>query len=62
MNIERILQDRITDNIIVEKRGGAGWIPFNDPGRHNAVSVAMWKPFPSRWQPWATTRRYVWWC
>jgi enoyl-CoA hydratase/carnithine racemase len=46
MNTERILQDRITENIIVEKRGGAGWITFNDPGRHNAVSVAMWESIP----------------
>jgi enoyl-CoA hydratase/carnithine racemase len=46
MNTERILQDRITENIVVEKRGGAGWITFNDPGRHNAVSVAMWEAIP----------------
>lgn len=46
MTVERILQDRITDNLIVEKRGNAGWITFNDPGRHNAVSVAMWEAIP----------------
>jgi len=46
MTVERILQDRITENIIVEKRGKAGWITFNDPGRHNAVSVAMWEAIP----------------
>ncbi|ANN67030.1 enoyl-CoA hydratase [Bordetella bronchialis] len=46
MSSVRILQDRITENIVVEKRGGAGWITFNDPGRHNAVSVAMWEAIP----------------
>lgn len=46
MNSERILQDSITENLIVEKRGAAGWITFNDPGRHNAVSYAMWDGIP----------------
>jgi enoyl-CoA hydratase/carnithine racemase len=46
MSTKRILQDRITEKIIVEKRGGAGWIVFNDPGRHNAVSVDMWEAIP----------------
>ncbi|OZI32355.1 enoyl-CoA hydratase [Bordetella genomosp. 10] len=46
MKAERLLQDRITENIIVEKRGNAGWITFNDPGRHNAVSYAMWEAIP----------------
>ncbi|ANY15225.1 enoyl-CoA hydratase [Bordetella pseudohinzii] len=46
MDSQRILQDRITDNLIVEKRGAAGWITFNDPARHNAVSFAMWEGIP----------------
>ncbi|MBV7482296.1 enoyl-CoA hydratase [Bordetella sp. BOR01] len=46
MTSERILQDRITENLVVEKRGPAGWITFNDPGRHNAVSYAMWEGLP----------------
>ncbi|MVW73035.1 enoyl-CoA hydratase [Bordetella sp. 15P40C-2] len=46
MTVERILQDRITQNLIVEKRGSAGWITFNDPGRHNAISFAMWEGIP----------------
>ncbi|MFC4274784.1 enoyl-CoA hydratase [Achromobacter aloeverae] len=46
MTVERLLQDRITENLIVEKRGNAGWITFNDPGRHNAVSYAMWEGIP----------------
>lgn len=46
MSSERILQDSITENLIVEKRGTAGWITFNDPGRHNAVSYEMWEAIP----------------
>lgn len=46
MDSQRILQDRITENLIVEKRGAAGWITFNDPARHNAVSFAMWEGIP----------------
>lgn len=46
MTAQRILQDRITEKIVVEKRGGAGWIIFNDPERHNAVSVDMWEAIP----------------
>jgi enoyl-CoA hydratase/carnithine racemase len=53
MSAERILQDRITDNLIVEKRGAAGWITFNDPGRHNAVSFAMWDAIPQALQAFA---------
>lgn len=29
-------------NVIVEKKGAAGWITFNDPARHNAMSLDMW--------------------
>lgn len=46
MDSQRILQDRITENLIVEKRGAAGWITFNDPARHNAVSFEMWEGIP----------------
>lgn len=46
MTAQRILQDRITENMIAEKRGAIGWLTFNDPGRHNAVSFAMWEAIP----------------
>lgn len=46
MNVQRILQDRITENMIAEKRGAIGWLTFNDAGRHNAVSFAMWEAVP----------------
>jgi len=29
-------------NVIVEKKGAAGWITFNDPAKHNAMSLDMW--------------------
>ncbi|WKK15607.1 enoyl-CoA hydratase [Achromobacter insolitus] len=46
MTIQRILQGDITDNIVAEKRGAIGWLTFNDPRRHNAVSFAMWEAVP----------------
>jgi enoyl-CoA hydratase/carnithine racemase len=46
VNVERILQGQITDSIVAEKRGSAGWITFNDPQRHNAVSYEMWQAVP----------------
>jgi enoyl-CoA hydratase len=32
-----------TDKMIAEKDGPIGWITFNNPGRRNAVSMAMWE-------------------
>ncbi len=32
-----------TDKMIAEKDGAIGWITFNNPARHNAVSMAMWE-------------------
>jgi enoyl-CoA hydratase/carnithine racemase len=32
-----------TDKMIAEKDGPIGWITFNNPERHNAVSMAMWE-------------------
>jgi enoyl-CoA hydratase/carnithine racemase len=32
-----------TDRMIAEKEGSIGWITFNNPARHNAVSMAMWQ-------------------
>jgi enoyl-CoA hydratase len=46
MTVTRLLQGEITDSLIVEKRGAAGWITFNDPGRHNAMSYDMWVAVP----------------
>ena len=32
-----------TDRMIAEKDGAIGWITFNNPARHNAVSLPMWQ-------------------
>lgn len=32
-----------SDPIIVERRGGVGVVTFNNPGRHNAMSLDMWR-------------------
>jgi enoyl-CoA hydratase/carnithine racemase len=32
--------------MIVKKEGGIGWMIFNNPARHNAVSMAMWEAVP----------------
>ncbi|HEX2826109.1 MAG TPA: enoyl-CoA hydratase [Burkholderiales bacterium] len=33
----------ITDKLVARKEGGIGWIVFNNPARHNAVSLEMWQ-------------------
>ena len=33
-------------NLIVEKRGGVGWIVFNQPAKRNAINGAMWRGIP----------------
>jgi enoyl-CoA hydratase len=33
----------ITDKLVARKDGGIGWIIFNNPARHNAVSLEMWQ-------------------
>ncbi len=35
-----------TDRMIASKDGAVGWMQFNNPARHNAVSVDMWKAVP----------------
>jgi enoyl-CoA hydratase/carnithine racemase len=32
-----------TEKMIAERDGPIGWITFNNPARHNAVSMAMWE-------------------
>ncbi|OGA57925.1 MAG: hypothetical protein A3G81_22215 [Betaproteobacteria bacterium RIFCSPLOWO2_12_FULL_65_14] len=32
--------------LLVEKRGAAGWIIFNQPAKRNAISDAMWRAIP----------------
>src|SRR3712207_5960399 len=33
----------LTDKLVHRKEGGIGWIVFNNPARHNAVSLEMWQ-------------------
>lgn len=33
----------LTDKMLVGKSDGIGWITFNNPARHNAVSLSMWQ-------------------
>jgi enoyl-CoA hydratase len=35
-----------TERMIAKKDGPIGWMQFNNPARHNAVSVDMWKAVP----------------
>jgi enoyl-CoA hydratase/carnithine racemase len=35
-----------TERLLGEKDGPIGWITFNNPERHNAVSVDMWEGLP----------------
>ena len=36
----------LTEKIIAQKEGGIGWLIFNNPARHNAVSLEMWQAIP----------------
>jgi enoyl-CoA hydratase/carnithine racemase len=36
----------LTDKLVATKEGGIGWIIFNNPARHNAVSFEMWQSIP----------------
>jgi enoyl-CoA hydratase len=36
----------LTDKLIASKESGIGWIIFNNPARHNAVSLEMWQSLP----------------
>src|SRR5688500_6113433 len=33
----------LTDKLVARKDGGIDWIVFNNPARHNAVSLEMWQ-------------------
>jgi len=35
-----------TDRMIARRDGAVGWMVFNNPARHNAVSIDMWKAVP----------------
>ena len=33
--------------LVIEKRGAAGWIVFDNPARRNAINGAMWRGIPA---------------
>ena len=35
-----------TEKLLAHKEGAIGWITFNNPARHNAVSMSMWESLP----------------
>jgi enoyl-CoA hydratase len=35
-----------TEKLVAKKENGIGWITFNNPARHNAVSLDMWQALP----------------
>lgn len=46
MNHPGTTQQTMTDRLLAEKKDGIGWITFNNPARHNAVSFEMWQALP----------------
>ena len=36
----------LTDKVIVKAEGAIGWLTFNNPERHNALTVGMWQAIP----------------
>jgi enoyl-CoA hydratase/carnithine racemase len=36
----------LTEKLVAKKENGVGWITFNNPARHNAVSLDMWQALP----------------
>jgi enoyl-CoA hydratase len=36
----------ITERMLAKKDGAIGWMLFNNPARHNAVSIDMWRAIP----------------
>ena len=42
-----------TDKLIATKENGIGWITFNNPARHNAVSLEMWQALTSTLEAYA---------
>src|SRR5687768_11700135 len=38
--------ETLTEKLVATKEGAIGWIVFNNPERHNAVSLEMWEALP----------------
>lgn len=46
MNFPGIALQTLTEKLVATKEGSIGWIIFNNPERHNAVSLEMWQSLP----------------
>jgi enoyl-CoA hydratase len=46
MNSPDTAMQPLTDKLLADKDGAIGWITFNNPARHNAVSLEMWLALP----------------
>lgn len=46
MNFPGIALPTLTEKLVATKAGAIGWIVFNNPARHNAVSLEMWQSLP----------------
>jgi enoyl-CoA hydratase/carnithine racemase len=46
MNVAATAIPTLTEKLVARKEGHIGWIIFNNPARHNAVSLEMWQSIP----------------
>jgi enoyl-CoA hydratase/carnithine racemase len=46
MNLPGSSLQTLTEKLVATKEGSIGWIVFNNPERHNAVSLEMWQSLP----------------
>jgi enoyl-CoA hydratase/carnithine racemase len=44
--VEEIAMESGTERMIARREGTTGWMLFNNPARHNAVSLDMWEAVP----------------
>ena len=51
-----------TDKMLSRKEGGVGYLIFNNPERHNAVSLEMWEAAAGILADFADDKRCAWWC
>lgn len=54
MNHPGTLIHTLTDKLVARKDNGIGWIVFNNPARHNAVSLEMWQALTNVLNAYAT--------
>ena len=45
-----MLDQPLTSKMLMEKDGPVGRIIFNNPARHNAVSLEMWQAWRRSWR------------